>query len=364
MAAGVTLKTIAERTGLSVPTVSQILNNRKNNYSSAETREKVLRVAKELHYRQNFGYQLLHGKKTGTVAMIASGGTFYNEQKRRMFQASLIGQLTKAGYNAYATMFSDDPGSNLDLVRDLLHRGVERVILHGHPVNAEEIFAELAHAEVNFIGNHDICPRYVGNGSVQGRKRILEYIISRVGEDFKIINPGWRISGDAGHIKPLRWQFPQVPLEELAERFVFKIAAPENAVNDDWMQGIAQSRQELYQCGYQAMEQLHRRGEMPAAVIFSNDTFAVGGGMWLLENGHEKYRNRVILAGYNNDAELNSFPLPIISGEDDITRQTQMLIERCGDKEPCTETVLPRVFFRKHSARNRFPAWDCEIEQL
>lgn len=364
MAARVTLKTIAERTGLSVPTVSQILNNRQNNYSSAETREKVLQVAKELHYRQNFGYQLLHGKKTGTVAMIASGGTFYNEQKRRMFQASLIGQLTRAGYNAYSTMFSYDPVSNLDLVRNLLHRGVEQVILHGHPVNVEEIIAELTHAEVNFIGTFDIYPRYVYNGSAQGRKRILEYVISQVGEDFKIINPGKRVFGDAGHIKPLCWQFPQVPLEKLEERFVVKIAAPENTVNDDWMQGIAQSRQELYQCGYQAMEQLHRSGEMPRAVIFSNDTYAVGGGMWLMETGHEKYRDRVILAGYNNDAELNSFPLPIISGEDDITRQTQMLIERCGDMEPCTETVMPRVFFRKHSARNRFPAWDCEVEQL
>lgn len=49
MAAKVTLKTIAEHTGLSVPTVSQILNGRDVNYSSAATRERVLKAARELH---------------------------------------------------------------------------------------------------------------------------------------------------------------------------------------------------------------------------------------------------------------------------------------------------------------------------
>ena len=363
MAAKITLKTIAERTGLSVPTVSQILNNRSGNYSSARTREKVMQAARELHYRPNFGYQLMHGKKTGTVAMVFPSERFYNEQKHRMFQTSLMFGLARAGYNAYVTILGSDVADNLEQIRNLIHRGVEQVILHGHPFGVEEIIKELSHAEINFIGTHKICPRYVDNGSFLGRKRILEYIIKEVGEDFKLVHPGKSVVVEQGHIRALCSLFPDVPLAELEKRFILKIDHPAD-LSADWVKGIAVSRETVHKSGYKAMDALQRSGKMPRAVIFSNDTFAIGGGIWLLEKGHEQFRDRVILAGYNNDAELNSFPLPIISGEDDVSRQTQLLITRCGDTKPCEEIVPPRVFYRRHSEKNIFPGWDCEVEQL
>ena len=57
MPARVSLKEIAATVGLSVASVSEILNNRPNNYSSEATKERVRRVAKEIGVPGQFRLQ-------------------------------------------------------------------------------------------------------------------------------------------------------------------------------------------------------------------------------------------------------------------------------------------------------------------
>ena len=66
----VSLKTIATEAGLSVSTVSEILSNRANNFSSEITKHKVRQIANAVGYRPNFGYKLMRGEKTKTVSII------------------------------------------------------------------------------------------------------------------------------------------------------------------------------------------------------------------------------------------------------------------------------------------------------
>jgi len=58
-----TLKEIAQRTGLSIPTVHQVLNGYNVRFSP-ETRRKVLEAAKELDYRPNIAARGLRARKT------------------------------------------------------------------------------------------------------------------------------------------------------------------------------------------------------------------------------------------------------------------------------------------------------------
>ena len=46
----VTIREVADRAGVSIGTVSFVLNDTKNQSISEETRQKVLRAAAELHY--------------------------------------------------------------------------------------------------------------------------------------------------------------------------------------------------------------------------------------------------------------------------------------------------------------------------
>ncbi len=48
-----TIREIAEKTGVSITTISQILNGKGERFSDL-TREKVLKTAKEMSYKPNF----------------------------------------------------------------------------------------------------------------------------------------------------------------------------------------------------------------------------------------------------------------------------------------------------------------------
>ena len=71
MAGQVSLKSIACRCGLSVSTVSQILNGRRN-YCSEEQIARVRKLAAEMGYQPNIGYKIMVGEKTRTVAILFS----------------------------------------------------------------------------------------------------------------------------------------------------------------------------------------------------------------------------------------------------------------------------------------------------
>ncbi|WP_274652157.1 LacI family DNA-binding transcriptional regulator [Paenibacillus humicola] len=62
------LKDVAEKAGLSVTTVSRVLNNR--GYISRETRDKVYRVMKELNYQPNEMARALFRKKSNMIGLI------------------------------------------------------------------------------------------------------------------------------------------------------------------------------------------------------------------------------------------------------------------------------------------------------
>ena len=68
----VTLQDIAEKVGVSMSTVSRVLNDKGNDYRiSPETQERILAAARELRYRPNYVARGLRLNKTNTLGLIA-----------------------------------------------------------------------------------------------------------------------------------------------------------------------------------------------------------------------------------------------------------------------------------------------------
>src|SRR6185369_16509410 len=67
----VTIKEIAERSGLSIPTVSQVLNNKGHRYRS-ETCNRVLKAVRELGYRPNSSARAMRMGRFNCVALLLS----------------------------------------------------------------------------------------------------------------------------------------------------------------------------------------------------------------------------------------------------------------------------------------------------
>ncbi len=67
-----TIREIAQRLNLSHTTVSRVLNNRNNAFISDETRERVLKAAREMRYMPNLAARSLRDSKTNMIGVFGS----------------------------------------------------------------------------------------------------------------------------------------------------------------------------------------------------------------------------------------------------------------------------------------------------
>lgn len=72
----VSLQDIADQAGTSIATVSKVLNNTRGSVVSAEKRQQVLAIARELHYKLNRNASFFSHGKTGQVAFVMPNTTF------------------------------------------------------------------------------------------------------------------------------------------------------------------------------------------------------------------------------------------------------------------------------------------------
>ena len=84
-----TLKDVAREAGLTVTTVSRVLNNR--GYISEDARKKVADAMKKLNYRPNEVARSLHSKKSNTIGVIVP-------HIRHPYFAEMISNLENAAY--------------------------------------------------------------------------------------------------------------------------------------------------------------------------------------------------------------------------------------------------------------------------
>ena len=88
----VTLRKIAEEAGVSVATVSYVLNNRDDQCISEETRKKVLQIVNLYGYQINFSAKSISSGRTNNIALYLGHGSFALKRAEYML---LIRRLTK-----------------------------------------------------------------------------------------------------------------------------------------------------------------------------------------------------------------------------------------------------------------------------
>ncbi|MBP1654736.1 MAG: rbsR, partial [Bacteroidetes bacterium] len=123
----ITLKDIAQKSGLSVSIVSRVLNRKSEKYRiSAETERRVLKTARELNYRPNQLARGLRLKKTHTVGLIAP-------DLSNPFFAAIIKSAQSVAHRLGYSLVVCDTDENLQLEMEhvnLLHsKGVDGLIV-------------------------------------------------------------------------------------------------------------------------------------------------------------------------------------------------------------------------------------------
>ncbi|MDB5295807.1 MAG: ccpA 1, partial [Phycisphaerales bacterium] len=119
------MKEIAQKTGLSIPTVHQVLNGYNVRFS-AETRRKVLEAAKELDYRPNIAARGLRAKKTFLI------GLQFNAVNYPLIAGFTRGFQRMCTAESYAPIFltHESTADEATNVRVLLDRRVDGLIVN------------------------------------------------------------------------------------------------------------------------------------------------------------------------------------------------------------------------------------------
>jgi LacI family transcriptional regulator len=137
---------IAKLAGVSRSTVSKVMNQYPN--ISAQTRDRILRVAKEQGYSPNLSARILAGKTTETLGFFFFGrDRFSRDLLVNLMIATVIEAAASAGFHILTYIVSDsENASSAAMVKDVFHqRRIDAGIILGaknHEPLVEELVAE------------------------------------------------------------------------------------------------------------------------------------------------------------------------------------------------------------------------------
>lgn len=177
-----TAKAVAARAGVSVTTVSRVINNRADDIS-AETRARVLEAAEFLRYRPNSLAAALRKGQSQTVGLIVPdiSDAYFHQIARGVDDVARA-----AGYTMLLCNTDRDPEKERSSIRALYDRSVDAIIFAGGGVDSDRHLLDLPWdlANVVTVGPHvlpfpNICVDDAGTIKM-AMKHIFEQGCTRV----------------------------------------------------------------------------------------------------------------------------------------------------------------------------------------
>lgn len=328
----VTLRTIAERVGLSQAAVSQILNRKPNDLSSEGTRRKVFAIAEELGYKQKFGHKLLRGDETHTVALLIDMKRLALEEHIQALVMQLLARLEQSGYSSYFTLLGGDEAKNLKAVKELIERGTEGFVVIGAPTGEKMIEEEFIRQKKSFVGTGTHLSRDATVSPIRAVREILQFFLSRKRENFKfLLSPDFESTPRFAALKDF---FPGLLTEELARRYCVELRR--DTFNVDVLARI----------GYETTKAIFAEDPAVSALFYLSDYYAMGGLAFLAESGRMPGKE-VLVAGYNNIHAVRTCLFPVSSAAHPTEELAEALIAGLKQEGPFARTIYAEAVIRE-----------------
>jgi len=134
----VTISDVAREAGVSMMTVSRVLNDKAD--VAAETRLRVLEVIRQLGYRPSRLARSLVTKRTNTLGLVVpdNANPFFSDLARGVERSA-----DESGYIVYLCNTDEDPKRETAILRSLEERRVDGVVLCSSRLEDEELAAAL-----------------------------------------------------------------------------------------------------------------------------------------------------------------------------------------------------------------------------
>lgn len=285
-----TIKDVAEKAGVSIATVSRVINEIHGHYNT-ETKEKIVKTIESLNYQPNLVARSLRSRKTHTVDFIVP-------ELQPFFAEILKGVqyvAKKKGYSIVLCNTDYDPRQEAAYVDSLLERRVDGGIFTSGVVQNQHIL-RLKEEEIpivlieKFIKDPDIPRVLIDN--ISAARKAVNYLIEL----------GYR---DIGFISAPVEMVPFKDRFEGYKRALYENMIPCESSNVYIKDSI---RRESLRDGYQLMKRIIRQRNYPRAFFIVSDTLAIG-AMKAIRDFGMKVPDDIAIIGFD-DIEMASFCEP------------------------------------------------------
>ncbi|MDC7245940.1 MAG: LacI family DNA-binding transcriptional regulator [Sphaerochaetaceae bacterium] len=274
----VTIKEVAKEAGVSIATVSRVLNQHTS--VTSETKECVLRVMKELGYNRNEVARSLKMRHTNTIGIVAPklSNVYFMEVIESMDQL-----LTPLGYTMVISCSYDSVSEEQKKIQVLLDRNVDALVVipagfQGHHFNSRALsrvpmvmvdrYIEGVKADAVLVDNRLGVQQMVRALHNEGFTRI-----GYIGGDNDILTANERYAGYLQTMKDL-----DLPIEK---EFIY-------------LQGTMTIRD-----GHTAMDRFLTYDNHPKAYLIANDLLHLGVTSHLIEHVASERQHQYVLASFD-----------------------------------------------------------------
>jgi len=299
-----TIKDIAKLAGVSITTVSKVINNYPD--IGQETREKVLKIMKKTKYRPNAIARSLSTNKSNSIGVFMH----YHPSKglhHIFFHEVLYGLETNLGQKGYDFIYFSDLKwkRSCDYLAKCLNRHIDGVILMGITVddNIKELLESdipTVFLDIDLTGDN---ATYITSDNLSGSRKVVDYLNS------------------IGHknIGMIAGPEDTMPTEYRTKGFSQRIKELNINSRKEWNTNTSFNEEG----GYNAMNELLEQKELPTAFFCQSDMIAIGAMKAIKEAGYS-VPDDFSIVGFDG-LEIGSYMTPNLT----TVRQDSYLM---GDK--------------------------------
>ncbi|MEO0399181.1 MAG: LacI family DNA-binding transcriptional regulator [Pseudomonadota bacterium] len=324
------LEDVAKRAGVSISTVSNVINNRTN--FSAATKKRVEQAIRDLDYMPDKSGSGLRSSKQWTISLLIRDptGLFLGDPVLAEIAAGLSQSLNEHGYDLQLKLLSAKSMELRDIFR---RRSTDAIIAIAEGLDKERdaLLKQLRPLKVPIVlikqslpqDYDDVCA--IDADEPEASRLLGEHLVARGAQKFAFVSstPLW-------HTFELRFRGLQAVLKSLG------VSTPIDRIYCDT---------ERFHPAFEAVDAYLARNEAPDVIVGGNDTLAIG-AMRAAQSRGLGVPTQVMVAGFNRMDACNFVNPSLTTIESPIrdlgVRSAEMIIERLkSDVFPEKSVTIP-----------------------
>lgn len=253
-----TIKEVAQRAGVSIRTVSRVLNE--HPHVANETRERVLRVIEELDFRPNAAARYM---RTGQSQLI---GFLTDEVAQNIFSYDLIIGAQQAAWEHEKLLFLLNTGNDpqvetraINMMRDHQVEGIIYATMYHREIGHSQFPEDIPVVLVNCFADDRLLP-FIVPDEVGGGRLATETLLKKGHQRIGFVNVAAQEPAPLGRLEGYRQALAHygIPFDEALVRYI-----------EEPFEGLATS---TYDCVLSLL-QMH---DPPTGIFCFNDLMALG----------------------------------------------------------------------------------------